>query len=124
VLLAIPPFPYQERKKTDHPLEIFFSLDNATINEHVHFEEVAIDSGRYYSVGTSGYVGYVTGLGDTVPQSQSEITKILEKIHIPRVMYRNDIGTDFYEWQCRQLLQWGILSKKDLPKTKKKFWFI
>lgn len=124
VLLAVPPFPYSVQKNNKHPMQIFFSGNPETLHTQIHFEEIAKTNDQYHIVGTSGYVAYVTAIADTVPIAQQEIMTTIQKIHIPRVMYRNDIGTDFYERQCSELINWGILSRKDLPKTKKKFWFI
>lgn len=121
--LTLPPFPYAKQIKNNifYGVNIFFKDFTDEEFSHIHFEEVSkrvmahgnkkydIDSGLYYVSDNRGYVLYVTGVSDTVEKTQEKIYRIAEKIVIPKVLYRNDIGTEFIKTQKDKLAKWGYL---------------
>jgi phosphoribosylamine---glycine ligase len=122
-LLAIPPFPYHFKNKTPLESKIFFDSLSKQEMKQVHFDEVYYREKNYYSIDGSGHALYVTGSAKTISEAQNKNELIIKKIILPKKMYRNDIGTDFETMHKDQLIASGILSRKDLPVTKKA-WFL
>lgn len=115
ILLAVPPFPYTKGvSRTEHAYDnIAIYLDRLTDEEkkHFHFEDVTYDpQDKIYRIsGQDGYVGYITGVGETVEEAQEKVYSIAEKVIIPKVMYRNDIGSKFTAKDRARLVSWGYL---------------
>ena len=67
------------------------------------------DSEEYYVSDNRGYVMYVTGVEKTVEDCRKSVYDRIEKISIPKMMYRNDIGLDFVNENASKLKKWGYL---------------
>jgi len=120
VLVAAPPFPYAAERVRESSFGLRFSLGNLTKSEmrDIHFEGVACDDEDkqlYRITDPHGYLLYVTGVASSIALAQKRAYRIIEKINIPNMFYRNDIGTDFAVHQKAQLEEWGYLNK--LKKT-------
>jgi phosphoribosylamine--glycine ligase len=114
VVLAVPPFPYTKKSKENisYGLNIYFDGITAEEMEHIHFEEVALRNGtidQYYISDNRGYILYVTGMGKTVKEAQEKTYTIINKIVIPKMIYRNDIGKKFIDESEQKLREWGYL---------------
>ena len=115
ILLAVPPFPYTKGvSRTEHAYEnIAIYFDNLTEEEksHLHFEDVTYgkEDRTYRIAGQDGYVGYITGIGETVEEARAKVCSIAEKVIIPKVMYRNDIGLKFIQENQAKLKKFGYL---------------
>jgi phosphoribosylamine--glycine ligase len=111
VLVATPPFPYQISEKKYSPVgeRIYFHSDmTADDLSHLHFEDVSKDEqGNFYISGESGFVLHVTAEGETVEAAREKAQKIIDKIVIPKMFYRNDIGLKFMNEDQQKLKQWG-----------------
>jgi len=130
VLVAVPPFPYQAINGKYNPdgLRIFFK-ERLTEDEwnNIHFSDVSklpsplVGEGKgegessdnqnaeYYIAAKSGYVLCVTGTGSTVEQARESAYRLTDKILIPKMFYRNDIGLKFIEKDRKLLKQWGYV---------------
>jgi phosphoribosylamine--glycine ligase len=113
VCLAIPPFPFQgiSTEFYSKNVDIFFK-DKLTKEEwsNIHFEEVSRRphaDDKYYISGSNGYILFITGSGKTVDEARSKIYNLIDKIVIPKMMYRSDIGTKFVKQDQKLLKQWG-----------------
>jgi len=113
VVLSVPPFPYGGAGG-DLPsaagLPILFR-DRLTDQEqqHLHFDEVAEIDGRLRTTGPLGYVMVATGAGDTVQQARSRCYRLVERVAIPNLRYRRDIGMRFLEQDGATLRRLGWL---------------
>lgn len=111
VMLTVPPFPYANKLKqfNSFGLNIYFDkkLHPADF-KHIHFEEVGLQEAgkqkQHYIAGFTGYVMYVSGMGRTVEEAQEQVYSLTSKIRIPKMFYRNDIGTRFISHD-RELLE-------------------
>jgi len=119
--LMVPPFPYSKNLKESlfFGVNIYFKDFSDSDFKHIHFEEVSkricpknkeltIETGLYYISDNRGYILYVTAVEDTLEKTQEKIYKLAEKVIIPKVIYRNDIGGNFKN-QERLLKKWGYL---------------
>lgn len=112
VLLAVPPFPYTREIKGNlfHGIHVYLSALSEEERNHVHFEGIAKRTGtedQHFIASNDGYIMYVTGHGKSVKAAQKMAYGIIKKIVIPKVMYRNDIGTKFAQEDYPQLKEWG-----------------
>jgi len=119
VVVTVPtsnPFPFTKAERYVSPkgLNIYFREDFTDEDmKHVHFEDVSMKivkgKKQYYISDDRGYVLYVTGMGKTVEEARKKTYKIIEKIIIPKMFYRNDIGLKFIESDQAKLKKWGYL---------------
>ena len=115
VFLGTPPYPYANRSVLNSPkgIEMFFQ-ENLTKEEmrNTYLEEVSvIEKGRkekkYIIAGSSGYVAHVAAIGKTTKEARKKVYKLIEKIVIPKMFYRTDIGLKFIEEDRKKLKKWG-----------------
>lgn len=116
MLLAVAPFPYCKEMSHINSKGIRIFFDDALKKrdfDHIHFEGVALqtveDVPQYYISDTQGYVLYVTALSKNARTSQNKALEIVRSIHIPKMFYRNDIGSKFIEEDIRSLKRLGYL---------------
>lgn len=119
VVVTVPtsnPFPFTKAEGYVSPkgLNIYFRDDFTQEDmKHVHFEDVSVKKvggkKQYYISDDRGYVLYVTGMGKTIEEARRKTYKIIGKIIIPKMFYRNDIGSKFIEEDQAKLKKWGYL---------------
>jgi phosphoribosylamine---glycine ligase len=114
VLLAVPPFPFSKKSKEhdNFGIRIHFKDMSAEEFRHLHFEEVSLstfEKDQYYITDRQGYIMYVTSVAPTVQEAQKKAYGLIKKIVIPKMMYRNDIGSRFVNESEGQLKKWGYL---------------
>lgn len=99
--LGTPPYPYKSKLVCNSPkgLEVFVKekISNEEFN-NIHWEEVSFErGGRMVICGNTGYVAHVAGFGKTVEKARENMYRLIDKIVVPKVFYRTDIGVDFIE---------------------------
>ena len=115
LLMAVPPFPYSKRMKKNIFYGVNINFDNLLEEDkkHIHFEEVAMRVGKYegqlFIPNNEGYIAYTTGEAKTISEARERALGIAEKVIIPKVFYRNDIGKKFEEEDMAKLKKWGYL---------------
>jgi phosphoribosylamine---glycine ligase len=114
VLLATPPFPYKvrTRKYNCEGVDLFFKkrLSPQELN-HLHSEEISLRKRKrkkqYYISSKTGYVLHITGMGETVEEARQKVYGLIDKIVIPKMFYRTDIGDKFIREDQKKLKEWG-----------------
>lgn len=114
VLVATPPFPYEVRTKKYYPSGINILFRNKITEkerEHIHWEEVSRRKRgkalKIYISSKTGFVLNVTGIGKTVEEARERTYKLINKIVIPKMFYRTDIGLKFIQEDQAKLKKWG-----------------
>ena len=116
VSVAIPPFPLPYKSiASDYYLKDVDILFKEEISEdereRIHFEEVSLrkEGGKeqFYIAGSNGFILYVTGSGETVADARKKAYDLVDKIVIPKMMYRTDIGLKLIEKNQKLLKKWG-----------------
>ena len=115
VFLGTPPYPYANRSNFNSPrgIEIFFKEDlSKKEQKNVYFEDVSIDckkdkKNRYIICSNTGYIAFVSGIGKTVKEARKKTYALIDKIVIPKMFYRTDIGLSFIEKDKKILKGWG-----------------
>ena len=94
IVLTVPPFPYS-RLEIDEAVGLPVLLPDdfdAEDLRHVHPAEVGLDGGRLVTSGIYGWPLVVTGTGATIAEAQRAAYARADRILIPNVRYRRDIG--------------------------------
>jgi len=116
VFIGTPPYPYRNNLNYHSPkgLSVIFKEKlNKKESGNIYFEEVSFADGRSaeeYSVcGKSGYIAHVAGTGKTISKARKNAYQLVEKIIIPKMFYRTDIGAKMEDMEFRKLKKWGWL---------------
>jgi phosphoribosylamine--glycine ligase len=113
VSVAIPPFPYHIKAPEIYLKEvrIFFKKELTPAEwKRVHFEEVYLkepNTDDFRVAGSNGFILYVSGSGTTVEKARKSAYSLIDKIIIPKMMYRTDIGAEFMKGDGALLKKWG-----------------
>lgn len=93
VVIAVPPFPFNDEKtfrKFSEDATILFNKPDYT---GVHLGEVKREGDDWRIAGRSGYSLVVTGSGDTTEEARVVAYERVANIMIPNMFYRTDIGS-------------------------------
>jgi phosphoribosylamine--glycine ligase len=97
VVLTVPPFPYPdgyERLSKGMPICFRDDLDDGD-RAGLHYGEMRLDGRQLVTAGQIGYVMVVTGRGPTIETARRSAYARAEKVVIPNVRYRTDIGATY-----------------------------
>jgi phosphoribosylamine--glycine ligase len=111
VVMTTRPFPYV-RKLVPEPvgLPILFDGDlTERDRKNIHFGEIGLEGSRLVTAGYQGWTMVVTGTGSTIAEAQADAYRLAQRVVIPNVRYRNDIGAkliaaDFAKVESLRLL--------------------
>ncbi|MEO8192676.1 MAG: phosphoribosylglycinamide synthetase C domain-containing protein [Gemmatimonadales bacterium] len=94
VVLTVPPFPYPDGySELGKGTPICFRDTLSSMDrDSLHFGEVTMRGGQLVTAGVVGYVMVVTGTGVTVDEARGVAYERVDKVVIPNLRYRNDIG--------------------------------
>lgn len=114
VLIATPPFPFHRNLFSNFSLEgtnIYFKKNfKKEDSRHIHFEGVAQRKNKdYYICDHIGYVLHASELGETVESARKKTYELINKIVIPKMYYRTDIGLKFIQEDRKKLKEWGYI---------------
>jgi phosphoribosylamine---glycine ligase len=111
IVLTTRPFPYT-RTLIPEPvgLPILFTGDLTDRDRaNLHFGEVALDEGQLVTAGFHGWTMVVTGTGPTISEARADAYRLAQRVVIPDVRYRNDIGAKLIAGDLQSLEQLGLL---------------
>ena len=91
VVIAIPPFPFDDPKETFIYKDLSIMFKKPTL-EGIHIGDVKIINDNWTIAGESGYALVVTGSGNTVEEARKQTYKRVKNIMIQNMYYRTDIG--------------------------------
>lgn len=124
VMVSTPPFPYVKKLKgiSSYGTEIQFdkSIKESFFGKQIHFEDVSYNpvNKKYYISDHRGYILYVTAIGNTIRNASDKVYSLIKKIYIPKMFFRNDIGSKFEAEDIKKLIEWGYLEEsKDTPQS-------
>ncbi len=108
VVVAIPPFPFEDDKafrKYSEDATILFKKPNLN---GVHIGEVKLVEGDWHVAGKSGYVLVITGSGPSMQEAINSAYQAVRNVMVPNMFYRDDIGQRWFR-DVDMLLSWGYL---------------
>lgn len=110
VVLTVPPFPYPQATVPARGQPLVFRRNLSPDEQgHLHYGEIALESGRLVTSGPSGYALVVTGRGATAEEAQRAAYGLARDVHLPNVRYRTDIGARFVREDALTLRRLGWL---------------
>ena len=114
VVLTVPPFPYA-RPQVAEPLGLPVCIDGDLTPEerrHLHYCEVGLDDGELVTSGIYGWVMVVTGTGETIAAAQQRANALADRILVPNVRYRRDIGDRLIGGDYARVERQGLLDPR------------
>lgn len=119
VCIAVPPFPYLPmfknlEMKGLETTNLFLSYKEDITDEdkkHIRLEEISksVINGqvKYNWSGTDGWVMHITAEDKDITRAQKKVYSIIDKIILPGMFYRTDIGDRVKNYDLPQLKKWG-----------------
>jgi phosphoribosylamine--glycine ligase len=111
IVLTIPPFPYP-RSQVPEPIGLPVIFDGEMSGHdrrNLHYCEVGLEHGQLVTSGYYGWSMVVTGVADTIAAAQQQATRLADRVLIPNVRYRRDIGDRLIAGEYARLEKLGLL---------------
>ena len=111
VVLTTRPFPYNRKRVPSEPagLPILFDGEiNDADRRHLHLAEVGKQDGDLVTAGMHGWTMIVTGIGATIAAAREAAYELADRVVIPNVRYRRDIGVKLETQELTRLHQLGL----------------
>jgi phosphoribosylamine--glycine ligase len=105
LVLTLPPFPYP-RSLVPEPIGLPVIFDGELSDEdrrNLHYCELGMENGELVTSGIYGWAMVVTGIGDSVVEAQYRANRLAERVLIPNVRYRQDIGSRLISGELMRL---------------------
>jgi phosphoribosylamine--glycine ligase len=95
-------------------LLVLFDGDlDAQERRHLHSGEVGLEDGNLVTSGIYGWTMVVTGVGATIEAAQARANRLADRVLVPNVRYRRDIGDRLIAGDYARVEQWGLLDPSD-----------
>jgi phosphoribosylamine--glycine ligase len=110
VVLTTRPFPYNRKRVPSEPagLPILFDGEiTESERHHLHFAEVGKQDGELVTAGMHGWSMIVTGSGASIGAAREAAYALADRVVIPNVRYRRDIGVKLETRELARLKQLG-----------------
>jgi phosphoribosylamine--glycine ligase len=111
LVMTTRPFPYV-RKLVPEPvgLPILFEGDlTERDRKNIHFGEIGLEGSQLVTAGYQGWTMVVTGTGSTIAEAQADAYQLAQRVVIPNVRYRNDIGAKLIAADFAKVESLGLL---------------
>jgi phosphoribosylamine--glycine ligase len=111
IVLTTPPFPY-DRKAVKEPVGlpvIFDGEPRAEDRDHLYYGEVGLVNGQLVTSGQYGWTMVATAVSDSIEAARDKAGELADKVIIPNVRYRRDIGSGLIGRDFALLEKFGIL---------------
>ncbi|MDE1858475.1 MAG: phosphoribosylamine--glycine ligase [Thaumarchaeota archaeon] len=108
VVVAIPPWPFEDEKAFRRYSEGATILFKRQALDGIHIGEVKQEDGDWHIAGNSGYALVVTGSGATMSDAIERSYQNVRNVMIPNMFYRSDIGQRWTH-DSDMLISWGYI---------------
>jgi phosphoribosylamine---glycine ligase len=112
IVLTVPPFPYP-RSQVLEPVGLPVVFDGDITEEdrrNLHYCELGLEAGQLVTSGIYGWAMVVTGVGDTIALAQQRANRLADRVLIPNVRYRRDIGDRLIAGDFGRIDKLGLMS--------------
>ena len=109
IVLTTPPFPYT-REDVEEAVGLPVIFTGPVDENAVNYGEVGLENGRLVTSGMYGWTLVVTGTGDTLEAARRSAYQIADKIFIPKLRFRRDIGEMLIKRDWARVEALGLLS--------------
>ena len=114
IVMTTRPFPFI-RRYVDEPVGLPILWDgepDAAERAHIHYGEVGREGGDVVTAGYHGWTAVVTGTGPTIATAQRSAYRLADRMVVPNVRYRRDIGERLLAGDHDRLVAAGWLPPK------------
>ncbi|MDG6898539.1 MAG: phosphoribosylamine--glycine ligase [Nitrososphaerota archaeon] len=108
VVVAIPPWPFEDEKAFRRYSEGATILFKRQTLDGIHIGEVKQEDNDWHIAGNSGYALVVTGSGATMSDAIDKAYQNVKSVMIPNMFYRRDIGQRWTR-DSDMLISWGYI---------------
>jgi phosphoribosylamine---glycine ligase len=111
IVLTTPPFPYP-RSQVPEPIGLPVLFDGELTTEdrrHLHYGEVGLEDGDLVTSGIYGWTMVVTGVGASTAMAQERANRLADRVLVPNVRYRRDIGSRLIRGDFARVERLGLL---------------
>jgi phosphoribosylamine--glycine ligase len=111
IVVTTPPFPYN-LKRVDEivGLPVLFDGDlSVTEKAHLHYGEIGLANGQLVTTGAYGWTMVVTGCGQSIESAKSAAYDLVNRLYVPNMRYRLDIGDRLIAGGFSKVEQLGLL---------------
>jgi phosphoribosylamine--glycine ligase len=115
IVLTTPPFPYTV-KQVAEPVGLPVLFDgplSAEDRANMHYGEVGLDAGQLVTSGLYGWTMVVTGVAPTIDGANAKACRLAERVFVPNLRYRRDIGDRLLRGEYARLEALGLLDDGD-----------
>ena len=121
IVLNVPPFPYRYGYDVlSKGLPILFQSSITEIEQqnlhfnnlyfnNLHFNEVAKINNQLVTSGMTGNIATAVGAGNTIKAACRHAYNLANKVILPNMRYRQDIGANLMAGDLQQLIDWGYI---------------
>jgi phosphoribosylamine--glycine ligase len=111
VVLTTPPFPYTVKQVPEAiGLPVLFDGPlTAEDRANIHYGEVGLDGGQLVTSGLYGWTMVVTGVAPTIAAANAKACGLAERVFVPNLRYRRDIGDRLMRGEYAQVEALGLL---------------
>ena len=114
IVLTTPPFPYNRkvvREIVGLPVLFDGKLSDRELDQ-LYFGEVGLTNGQLVTSGQYGWTMVATGIGETIREAQQSVCTLADRIIVPNVRYRRDIGDGLLNGDFAAIESFGLLDAK------------
>jgi phosphoribosylamine--glycine ligase len=111
IVLTTPPFPYP-RSQVNEPIGLPVVFEGELTDEerrNLHYCELGRENGALVTSGIYGWSMVATGTGDSIASAQVRANRLADRVLIPNVRYRRDIGARLIDGDYARVEALGLL---------------
>jgi len=109
VRVVLPPFPFDDEAIYDENSRNAAVVFETEDREGIHIEDAKRVNGQWRVAGDNGMPIVVTGKGETMELAREQAYDRIDRIIMPNMYYRDDIGERWIEGDGDRLLAWGYI---------------
>jgi phosphoribosylamine--glycine ligase len=111
IVLTTPPFPYP-RSQVPEPIGLPVLFDGELTAEdrrNLHYGEVGLEGDDLVTSGIYGWTMVATGVGPSIALAQERANGLADRVLVPNVRYRHDIGSRLMRGDYARVERLGLL---------------
>jgi phosphoribosylamine---glycine ligase len=116
IVLTTPPFPY-DRKAVEEPVGLPVIFDGELEFNDLYYGEVGISNGQLVTSGQYGWTMVATAVSNSIEAASKKACTLADKVLIPNVRYRRDIGYRLIERDFKLIKELGLLDPTYSPRA-------
>ena len=111
IVMTTPPFPY-DRHIVDEPVGLPIIFDSEFTEQdcdNLYYGEMGLLNGQLVTSGQYGWTLVATAVSETIEAASARACELADRIIVPNVRYRRDIGSKLAEKDFRSIEGLGLL---------------